>query len=485
VFAGTITGIQNNDTITASYSTNATPLSPVGSYLITPTASGVNLANYAVTYVNGQLSVTAAPLTVTAQSATRVYGSANPMFTGTVTGIQNNDAITASYSSTATTSSPVGSYVITPTVSGANVANYAVTYVNGQLSVTAAPLTVTAQSATRVYGSANPVFAGTVTGIQNNDAITASYSTTATTSSPVGSYVITPTVSGVNLANYAVTSHGGTLTITKGTVAGIVAVSSASPAFLQTNITLQAMVTGTATQATGSVVFSDSGTSTPIGTAQLVNGIAQLQTSALTAGSHQITATYSGDGNYNGATSVAFTQQVVDLTLNLKADATGSTTQSIVPGGTASYAFTLTPEGVSTFPGDVTLSVSGLPAGAHYSFSPATVAKGSGATQVTLTVNVPAATAKIEQPLSRTLAPVMAVLLLLPFSGKLRRRAKRLNRLAAVLLLLAGSSIMLIGLTGCGSQNGFLAQSEKTYNVTVTASTNAVSRSTTMQLIVQ
>ena len=190
VFSGTITGIQNGDNITATYATTATVASPVGTYPITPTLvdpSG-KLTNYTVTSTNGTLSVTAAALTVAANNASRTYGATNPVFSGTITGIQNGDNITATYATTATVASPVGRYPITPTLVDPNgkLTNYTVSSTNGTLSVTAAGLTVAANNASRTYGATNPVFSGTITGIQNGDNITATYATTATVASPVG-----------------------------------------------------------------------------------------------------------------------------------------------------------------------------------------------------------------------------------------------------------------------------------------------------------
>ena len=66
-------------------------------------------------------------LTVTANNATRVYGAANPTFSGTVTGAQNGDTFTESFTTTATTTSAVGSYAIVPSVAGTNLGNYTVT----------------------------------------------------------------------------------------------------------------------------------------------------------------------------------------------------------------------------------------------------------------------------------------------------------------------------------------------------------------------
>ena len=198
VFSGTITGIQNGDNITATYATTATATSPVGTYPITPTLvdPGGKLTNYTVCSTNGTLSVTAAGLTVAANNASRAYGATNPVFSGTITGIQNGDNITATYATTATVTSPVGTYPITPTLvdAGGKLTNYTVSSTNGTLSVTAAGLTVAANNASRAYGATNPVFSGTITGIQNGDNITATYATTATVTSPVGTYPITPTL---------------------------------------------------------------------------------------------------------------------------------------------------------------------------------------------------------------------------------------------------------------------------------------------------
>ena len=56
------------------------------------------------------------------------------------------------------------------------------------------PLVVVANDASRAYGATNPVFSGTITGVQSGDNITATYATTATPSSPVGTYPITPSL---------------------------------------------------------------------------------------------------------------------------------------------------------------------------------------------------------------------------------------------------------------------------------------------------
>ncbi len=89
--------------------------------------------------LTANITVNPATLTVTANNATRAYGTANPTFTGTVTGAVNGDTFTESFSTTATTGSAVGTYPITPTVTGTHLSDYTVTTVSGTLTIVAAP----------------------------------------------------------------------------------------------------------------------------------------------------------------------------------------------------------------------------------------------------------------------------------------------------------------------------------------------------------
>jgi hypothetical protein len=116
---------------------------------------------------------------------------------------------------------------------GSKLSNYSVSSTNGTLSVTAAALAVAANNASRSYGATNPAFNGTITGIQNGDNITATYTTTATMSSPAGTYPIVPALVDPSnkLPNYNVTTNNGTLTITAVSaprILSIVPVSSSS-----------------------------------------------------------------------------------------------------------------------------------------------------------------------------------------------------------------------------------------------------------------
>ena len=85
--------------------------------------------------------------------------------------------------------------------------------------------------------------------------------------------------------------------------------SSVNPSAFGQNVTFSAKVSPSL--ATGTITFYDGSTS--LGAASLNNGTALLSTSALAAGTHSITAAYSGDPNDNASTSSALTQIVNNL----------------------------------------------------------------------------------------------------------------------------------------------------------------------------
>ena len=215
-FAGLVNGEDTNVlggalVLTSPADTN----SPVGAYPIIP--SGLTSTNYAISFSNGVLTVRAYGLSVTADNQVRSYGATNPVFSGTISGLQNGDNITATYTTTATAASPVGDYPITPSLVDASgkLGNYSVTTNAGTLTVNAAPLTVRADNLSKTYGAGNPTLTGSVVGVQNGDNITATYATTATVTSPVGTYPITPGLVDASgkLGNYSVTTNAGTLTV--------------------------------------------------------------------------------------------------------------------------------------------------------------------------------------------------------------------------------------------------------------------------------
>jgi pseudomonalisin len=157
-------------------------------------------------------------------------------------------------------------------------------------------------------------------------------------------------------------------------------------------------------------------------------------------------------------------------------------------GGTTGITLTISPaNGTVIFPNAITFSASGLPAGATAFFFPSSIPAGSGTTAVTLTIQLPQATANT-QPASGIvgrLAPLSLALLLLPFAGRLRHSGKRNLRLASVLLFSIAAWAAMAGLSGCASLSGYIGQSPQAYTVTVTGTSGTLSHSTTVILTVE
>jgi hypothetical protein len=207
------------------YTTTVTSASPVGAYPVTP--SGLTSSNYTITFVDGTLGVTPAPLTVTANNASKTYGQNNPAFSVSYSGFVNGDSPSSlggslTYTTTATSASPVGAYSVTP--SGLTSSNYTISFGAGTLSVTPAAVTVTINNSLMLVGNSPPPLTGSVNGTpftrstnyqtSLGDTITVTLSTTATAASPVGQYAITANLSGPNAGNYIIdpaTSHAGTM----------------------------------------------------------------------------------------------------------------------------------------------------------------------------------------------------------------------------------------------------------------------------------
>jgi hypothetical protein len=151
--SGDLAGVQNADNLSATFITVATAASDAGSYTISPLLADPDgkLSNYAVTTNLGMLTITPAPLLISANDTNRPYGTANPPFTASYAGLVNGDDETdldspVALSTSATAASPAGRHAIT-TANAADL-NYAITFVEGTLTITpAGPLTLAIISA--------------------------------------------------------------------------------------------------------------------------------------------------------------------------------------------------------------------------------------------------------------------------------------------------------------------------------------------------
>jgi hypothetical protein len=203
---------------TPSLTCQATSASPVGTYPIVVGQGSVTGAT--VNGINGTLTINPAPLTVTAQAATRVYGDANPTLNVTYSGWKNGEnesVLTTKASATcaANATSDAGQYDIT--VAGAAAQNYTFTYVPAKLTVTQAPVAVTAKSYEIKQTDALPNYEATYSGWKNGQDESVltkkpTFTCNVPDNKPAGTYDIV--VSGAEAKNYTFTYTSGKLTIT-------------------------------------------------------------------------------------------------------------------------------------------------------------------------------------------------------------------------------------------------------------------------------
>jgi hypothetical protein len=343
-------------------------------------------------------------------------------------------------------------------------------------------LTVTTNNATRYYGAANPAFIGSVTGAKYSDTFTPSFTTTATTTSPVNTYAIVPSVAGATLGDYSVTENNGTLTITQAPTATGLTVSSTSVNPNQSVTLIAATASTTSGTPTGSVTFWDNGTA--LQTVPLASGGASYTTTLSPAAAHSLTASYSGGTNFLPSASPATSAVVSVGQLTFSLNGSGSAALTVAPGSVASYSFMLSPN-FGLYPGPVSFSVTGLPPGATATFSPATLAANGGTQAVTLSIQTSAALARNDNrtPWSHDRAPLLALVLPLVFGRRVRSKLN--GRLLAVVLLLGGLA-GVAGVTGCGTgTSGFMLQQPQTYNLTVTVSSGSLQQSQIVTLTAQ
>lgn len=255
-----ITGFVNGDTAftsvtgEAALTTAATAASPANNYPIAVAPGTLSSANYAFTgFTDGTLTVTKAPLTVTADNLSRGYGGANPTLTAAIAGFVNGDTLDSAttgapvLSTTAAITSARGEYPIAVALGTLAAANYDFSLVNGVLTVTKAVLTVTADAKSRVYGADNPALTYTITGFLDGDNAAVvngvpALVTDATATSNAGDYDISVDTCGLLADNYIFSAVNGTLTVGKAPL--IVAAHDAHKVYGAANPAFKAVFTG-------------------------------------------------------------------------------------------------------------------------------------------------------------------------------------------------------------------------------------------------
>ena len=249
----TYTGIANATTVSAVASAGATidwydavtggTLLASGTLTYAPT--GINAGTYTVyaqarntstqctsaARTSATLTINKAVLTITASAQTISYGTAATTVTGngtyTPTGFVNSETSSviggsATYTTTytATTAAATAGVTITPIITSLTATNYSFSAANGAITVSKAPLSITASNASKCFGTVYTLgtSAFTLIGLQNSETIGSVTLTSAGAASnaAAGSYSIVPSAAiGGNFtaANYSITYTNGTLTV--------------------------------------------------------------------------------------------------------------------------------------------------------------------------------------------------------------------------------------------------------------------------------
>ena len=214
----TYSGFRDGDSevgfsVPASISTIVDNSSKVGKYDIV--ASGAVSDKYEISYIPGTLTITKAPLIISAGNYTKKQGDAMPVFKASYAGFKNGEdesVLTKQpvFSCEANEASAPAEYAVT--ISGADAENYNISYEQGHLTVVEADaVVVRAKSYSRQYGDENPVFEFETDGAALDG--TPEIVCSAVANSPVGSYTIE--VKQGSIKNYNVHFESGSLVITK------------------------------------------------------------------------------------------------------------------------------------------------------------------------------------------------------------------------------------------------------------------------------
>lgn len=246
---GTLSGLVNTETIVVTPSATAYSSANVGAaytstvtYVIADGTNGGLASNYTAPVANNLtgLSITPIAITITANSESKVYGTTltsgtgKTTFTlssGTLVGTETIGSVTLTYGTGAAPNAPVavntGTIVPSAATGGTfNPANYTITYANGDITVTPAPLTITANAVTKEHGNTLPTTvtgstAFTATGLVNWETIgsvTINYSAGTASGDAIAVYsnavaASAPTSGTFTASNYTITYVPADLTI--------------------------------------------------------------------------------------------------------------------------------------------------------------------------------------------------------------------------------------------------------------------------------
>jgi len=359
------------------------------------------------------------------------------------------------------------------------------------------PLTVTAQIIPSQTASSPP--SGNVTFSLNNSpigtvAVSNGQAQITISSLTGGNKLISATYTGDS--NYWRSS--GTFTETVNPVPTNTSVSSSNATVVEgAFVTLTAQVTPAqmgAAPLTGTVQFSYNGIH--LGGQTVSNNQAQITAAFTTPGSVQVQAIYSGDVNYSISTGT-FTETVLPPPPDFSVTSSGTTTQTINAGQTATFTSAITVSALNGFSAQVNLSCS-LPTTAKAtacSVNPASFPSGSGTATVTVTTTArglmpPPLWDRVRFIFRPQLLPVFLLMILLSIF-LLRLARTRRQRFAGVLPLAGLVLFLMLQTIGCGGGSSYApppppptGTPANTYSVTVTGTSGNTTHTTTLTVAV-
>ncbi|HYL76326.1 MAG TPA: Ig-like domain repeat protein [Bryobacteraceae bacterium] len=374
----TISNPNQNVTLNGTAFTDTLPPASPGRVIVATPNSLTNTCGGSPTAASGSSSIalsgaSLAPgascaVSVSVQGVTIGAVSNSVLVLDTVAGTGNTSTALVTVVAANTTTAVVSS--VNPSVFGQSVT----------FTATVSPVPPAAGTAT---GTVTFLDGGSPIGTGTLSAGVASFTTSALA---LGNHTITTSYGGDGNFNGSTGSLTGNPQVVNKANTTTAVTSSQNPSVFGQAVTFTATVAPVAPgagTATGTVTFLDGGS--PIGTGTLSGAVATFSTSALAAGSHTITTSYGGDGNFNGSTgSLTGNPQIVN-----KADTTtavnssqnpSSVGQSVtftatvspvapgsgIPTGTVTFLDGGSPIGTGTLSGGVaTFSTSALAAGSH------------------------------------------------------------------------------------------------------------------------
>ncbi|MCH7407640.1 gliding motility-associated C-terminal domain-containing protein [Belliella aquatica] len=223
-----VTGHTYTATVTGSQTNVGSSANVASAALIKDGADNDVTANYAITYVDGALAVTALAIEITADSNTKVYDGTALTDTGSsitdgalVTGHTYTATVTGSQTNVGSSANIASAAVIKDASDNDVTVNYAITYVDGTLAVTALAIEITADSDSKIYDGAALTDTGSsitdgalVTGHTYTATVTGSQTNVGSNANVASAAVIKDALDNDVTTNYAITYVDGALAVT-------------------------------------------------------------------------------------------------------------------------------------------------------------------------------------------------------------------------------------------------------------------------------